>query len=112
MTRSVHALRQTGFEHPGRFAPFRDDALDVRSRLPFNPDVRLAFDTLADTLASRIQARDEAERHREQIRLRSLEDAVVSRLGAPDAPDRFFCTAGAELCGMLAADGFAVTVLG
>ena len=106
MTRLGQAIRHVGFENPGRFAPFQD-ALDVRNRLPFNPDVRLAFDTLADTLDLRIQARDEAEHHRELVRLRSLEDAVVSRLGAPDAPDRFFCTAGAELCGMLAADGFA-----
>lgn len=47
-------------------------------------DVRLACDALADNLARQVRGLDEAEHYRERIRLRSLEDAVVYRLGAQD----------------------------
>ncbi len=75
------------------------------SYLPY--DVRLACDALADNLARQVRALDEAEHYRERIRLRSLEDAVGSRLGAEGSLEDFFSATGSELCGMLAADGFA-----
>jgi chemotaxis family two-component system sensor kinase Cph1 len=73
--------------------------------LPY--DVRLACDALADNLARQVRALDEAEHYRERIRLRSLEDAVGSRLGAEGSLEDFFSATGSELCSMLAADGFA-----
>ena len=75
------------------------------SFLPY--DVRLACDALADSLSRQIRALDEAGHYRERIRLRSLEDAVASRLGAEVSLEEFFATTGDELRGMLAADGFA-----
>ena len=75
------------------------------SYLPY--DVRLACDTLADSLSRQIRALDEAEHYGERIRLRTLEDAVALRLGAEVSIQEFFATTGDELRGMLAADGFA-----
>ena len=73
--------------------------------LPY--DVRLACQALAGSLSRQIRAKDEAEHYRERIRLRSLEDAVVSRLGAEASLEDFFESTGDELCGMLASSGFA-----
>lgn len=70
-------------------------------------DVRIACRTLAGGLARQIRAKDEAELYRERIRLRTAEDAVVSRLGSDLALDDFLASTGEDLCRMLAADGFA-----
>jgi chemotaxis family two-component system sensor kinase Cph1 len=70
-------------------------------------DVRLACRALAGSLSRQIRAKDEAEHYRERIRLRSLEDAAVSRLDGGVSLDTFFASTGDELCTMLGAHGFA-----
>jgi chemotaxis family two-component system sensor kinase Cph1 len=70
-------------------------------------DVRLACQSLAGGLSRQIRAKEEAEHYRERIRLRALEDAVISRLGTEASLRDFFASTGAELCDTLAATGFA-----
>jgi len=78
---------------------------ETRRYLTF--DVRLACDALAAGLSRQIRALDELEHYGERIRLRALEDAVVSRLGTEASIESFFASTGDELCATLAADGFA-----
>ncbi|RYE38690.1 MAG: GAF domain-containing protein, partial [Hyphomicrobiales bacterium] len=68
---------------------------------------RLACQAVATTLARQIKAREESELYRERIRLRSQEDAVVSRLGEDDTLVQFFTNSGSTIAALLRADGFA-----
>ncbi|GGE54266.1 hypothetical protein GCM10007276_34180 [Agaricicola taiwanensis] len=69
--------------------------------------VRLACQTLASVLSQQIRSKEDAERYKERIRLRTQEDAVVSRLGSDRTLNEFFERSGPELAKLLNADGFA-----
>jgi chemotaxis family two-component system sensor kinase Cph1 len=69
--------------------------------------VRLACRALAGNLSRQLRANEEAEHYQERVRLRALEDMVVSRFSAEASLDEFFVSTGDELCHMLAANGFA-----
>lgn len=71
-------------------------------------DRRAASRALAGGLARQIKAKEEADRYRERIRLRGIEDEVLRGL-SPTAPlDQALAEAAPRLRRMLAADGVAV----
>ncbi|WP_233280607.1 histidine kinase dimerization/phosphoacceptor domain -containing protein [Devosia rhizoryzae] len=74
---------------------------------PLSLNTRLACQTMATSLARLVKVREENELYRERVRLRSHEDAVLTRLGADEGLDVFFQHSGLELARLLQADGFA-----
>lgn len=74
---------------------------------PLSLNTRLACQAMATSLARLVKAREENELYRERVRLRSQEDAVMSRLGADEGLDIFLRNSGVDLSRLLQADGFA-----
>jgi two-component system, chemotaxis family, sensor kinase Cph1 len=74
---------------------------------PLSLNSRLACQAMATSLARLVKAREENELYRERVRLRSHEDAVLSRLGEDASLDQFLANSGIELARLLQADGFA-----
>jgi two-component system, chemotaxis family, sensor kinase Cph1 len=68
---------------------------------------RMGCQTLANSLARKIKAKEDAQLHRERIRLRSQEDAVLTLLGPESSLDELFAKSGEKIAKMLYADGFA-----
>lgn len=74
---------------------------------PLSLNTRLACQAVATSLARLIKSREENELNRERVRLRSHEDAILTRLGRDTSLVEFFSQAGPELAKMMQADGFA-----
>ena len=74
---------------------------------PLSLNTRLACQAVATSLARLIKAREENELNRERVRLRSHEDAILTRLGPDTSLVEFFSQAGPELARLAQADGFA-----
>ncbi|RKK06026.1 GAF domain-containing protein [Pseudoroseomonas wenyumeiae] len=69
-------------------------------------EARAACRALAGGLARQIRAREEAEIYREQLRLRSAEDAVLARLGRQGVTAEVMQDLSGDLMQMLGASGF------
>lgn len=74
---------------------------------PLSLDARIACQAMASSLARLIKGREETELYRERIKLRALEDGILSRLGDDTSLSEFFARSGKDLAAMLGADGFA-----
>lgn len=68
---------------------------------------RMGCQALTNALSRQIRAKEDAELHRERIRLRSQEDNVLARLGPDGSLDELFERSGSRLAQLLSADGFA-----
>ena len=69
--------------------------------------VQVATQALASSLSRQIKGKKDAELYRERLRLRSQEDAVMSRLGSDKSLTTFFEQSGRELAKLVCATGFA-----
>ena len=70
-------------------------------------EARIACQTLAGGLARQVRAKEEAAAYRERIRLRSAEEALVSRLDRQRAFFSWLAEQGEQFYRLLDADGFA-----
>jgi len=73
---------------------------------------RMGCQTLANSFARKIKSKEDAQVHRERIRLRSQEDAVLALLGPETSLDELFAKSGEKIAKMLHADGFAAVQAG
>nr|WP_174274083.1 histidine kinase dimerization/phosphoacceptor domain -containing protein [Sphingomonas bacterium] len=109
----IQYLRNMGVRASASISIVRDGLLwgliachHMRPReLPY--EVRAACTALAGGLARQIRAKEEAETYRERIRLRSAEDAILSRVSPEEDFEHFIEAMGEDLCRMLGSDGFA-----
>jgi len=70
-------------------------------------EARMACQALAGGLARQVRAKEEAAAYRERIRLRSAEEALVSRLDRQNPFADWFAEQGEDFYRLLDADGFA-----
>ncbi|MBK1796218.1 GAF domain-containing protein [Devosia sp. WQ 349] len=68
---------------------------------------RMASQALATSLSRLLKVREEGEFYQQRIRLRTQEDAILSRLGDECHLGQFFAKSGSYLATLLDADGFA-----
>ncbi|KQU55366.1 phytochrome [Sphingomonas sp. Leaf339] len=69
---------------------------------------RRAASLVAAGLARQINAKEQAEDYREQLRVRADEDAIAARLATEIDPEQLFKTASGDLRRMFEADAFAI----
>lgn len=70
-------------------------------------DTRIACQTMATSLSRLIKAREENELYRERVKLRGVEDVLLTQLGPDTSLSDFFERSGATLAKLLNADAFA-----
>lgn len=70
-------------------------------------DTRIACQTMASSLAKLIKVHEENELYRERVKLRGLEDAILTQLGKDSSLASFFAKSGSQLAKLMNADAFA-----